>query len=76
MKPARKAVPASARDIIKAYKNLQEYLDKQPIGYPATESGIELKVLKHLFNPEEADLACKLKFIPEKVKNKHVAKAI
>jgi ferredoxin len=49
-----------------------------PIGYPATESGIELKVLGHLFTPEEAEIATFLDFKPEPLKRilKRVMKAI
>ena len=51
------------------YRELQQHLDKMPIGYPSTESGIELKILKHLFSPEEAKIATKLQFQPEPLKN-------
>jgi len=47
------------------YRELQKHLDKMPVGYPATESGIEIKVLKHLFTPEQAQIALKLSFIAE-----------
>ncbi|TFG02667.1 MAG: 4Fe-4S dicluster domain-containing protein [Promethearchaeota archaeon] len=50
------------------YRELQEHLDKMPVGFPATESGIELKVLKHLFTPEEAHLALKLNYMPDPLK--------
>ena len=47
------------------YRELQKHLDKMPVGYPATESGIEIKILKHLFSPEQAQIALKLNFIAE-----------
>ncbi len=47
------------------YRELQEHLDKLPIGFPATDSGIELRILKHLFTPEEAKIAINLSFTPE-----------
>jgi ferredoxin len=47
------------------YPELQKHLDKMPVGYPATESGIEIKILKHLFTPEQAQIALKLNFIAE-----------
>ena len=50
------------------YRELQKHLDKMPIGFPATESGIELRVLKDLFTPEQAQLAIKLSFRPESLK--------
>ena len=37
------------------YQRLAEFLDTFPQRYPLhTESGIELKVLKHIFSPEDA----------------------
>jgi len=47
------------------YIRLREYLDRLPIGYPATESGEEMRVLRHLFTPEEAELALNLSMTPE-----------
>jgi len=46
------------------YRELQKHLDKMPIGYPATESGVEIRILKHLFSPEQAELALYLKYQP------------
>lgn len=43
------------------YKRLAEHLDALPNGYPATEDGIELRLLQKLFTPEEADLAAQLR---------------
>ena len=51
------------------YRNLQKHLDKQAIGYPATKSGVELKLLKHMFNPEEARLATHLSYKPRNVES-------
>ena len=39
------------------YAKLREHLDSLPGGYPATESGVELRILKRLFTPEEAEIA-------------------
>ncbi len=47
------------------YRDLQIHLDKLPIGFPPTESGVEIRILKHLFTPEEAKLAMQLSMIPE-----------
>ena len=47
------------------YRTLQIYLDSLPIDYPETKSGVELKILKHLFTPQEAEIALKLKLIPQ-----------
>ena len=53
------------------YRDLQKHLDKLPIGYPATESGVEIRILKHLFTPEEAGIAVQLSMIPEPVSRIH-----
>ena len=47
------------------YKALAEKLDKLPNGFPATESGVELKILQKIFTPEEAEMALKIRPIPE-----------
>lgn len=39
------------------YRELQIHLDKLPIGFPKTESGVEIKILKNLFTEEEVKLA-------------------
>jgi len=46
------------------YQSLREHLNQQPIGYPATKSGVEIRILKRFFNPEEAQLATHLSFKP------------
>jgi Pyruvate/2-oxoacid:ferredoxin oxidoreductase delta subunit len=52
----------------KAYAKLQKHLDNQAIGFPATRSGVELKILKHIFTPEEAEIACCLSYKFESLK--------
>ena len=47
------------------YRELQQSLDKLPISYPATESGVEIRILKRLFSPEKALIASKLEFSPK-----------
>jgi ferredoxin len=47
------------------YQQLAQHLDKLPSGFPATEDGLELRILKHLFTPEEAALALHLNLIAE-----------
>jgi ferredoxin len=42
------------------YKKLAEHLDRLPSGFPATEDGVELRILRHLFTPEQAALAVHL----------------
>ena len=53
------------------YRELQRHLDELPVGYPATESGVEIRILKHLFTPEEAALATHLSLIPEPLSRIH-----
>ncbi|NVM55967.1 MAG: 4Fe-4S ferredoxin, partial [Candidatus Helarchaeota archaeon] len=50
---------------IDVYRELQEHMDQMPIGFPATRSGIELRILKRLFTPEEAKIATKLRYSAE-----------
>jgi len=49
------------------YTSLREFLDKTPIGFPETPDGVEIKILKKLYTPEEAELTMKLKLEPEEV---------
>ena len=48
-----------------AYHKLAKVLDTLPNGFPATKNGIEIKILKKIFTPEEADLFCDLRLTPE-----------
>jgi len=56
----------SKLDSGEVYINLREHLDKYPIGFPASKTGADIRILKHLFEPEEALLATYLtdKFEP------------
>lgn len=47
------------------YIRLAMHLDDLPGGFPPTESGVEQRILKQLFTPEEADLALSLTLIAE-----------
>ncbi len=47
------------------YERLREHLDNLPVGYPKTESGVEIRILKRLFTEEEAEMATHLTYIPE-----------
>ena len=49
------------------YERLAQHLDRLPAGFPKTESGVELRILKRLFTEEEAELACYLTIMPESV---------
>jgi len=44
------------------YRNLQKHLDKQPIGFPATASGSDIRLLKHFFSPNEVKILLNLSF--------------
>lgn len=46
------------------YRRLAKKLDEMPNGFPATESGVELKILRKIFSPQEADLALDLSPTP------------
>ena len=46
------------------YRDLQQHLDKQAVGYPATKSGAEIRILRRFFSPEEARLAMHLTYKP------------
>lgn len=47
------------------YRNLQKHLDKFPIGFPETDSGVEIKLLQYLFSQKEAQIAAKLNLMAE-----------
>ncbi len=38
------------------YSRLRERIDEYALGYPTTESGVEMQILQRLFSEEEADL--------------------
>jgi NAD-dependent dihydropyrimidine dehydrogenase PreA subunit len=40
-----------------AYVRLQKHLDRQVVGFPATPTGAEIKILKHIFTAFEAEIA-------------------
>jgi len=42
------------------YRELQKHLDQMPVGLPSTASGVELRLLKFLFTPEQAQIALAL----------------
>jgi electron transport complex protein RnfB len=49
------------------YRKLAKVLDTLPNGFPSTESGVEIKLLKKIFTPEQADLFCDLRLTFETV---------
>lgn len=50
------------------YKKLAQRLDTIPNGFPATESGVELKLLAKIFSPQEAELAAIMRLTLESAK--------
>lgn len=47
------------------YQRLAQKLDQLPEGFPATESGVELKILRAIFEPAEAEMALYMSPQPE-----------
>ena len=47
----------------RVFHDLQRHLDTSPVGFPPTESGAEIRLLKHLFTPMEAEIATSLSTI-------------
>ena len=47
------------------YEMLAQHLDDLPGGFPSTDSGVELRILRRLFTPDEAELALHLTVMPE-----------
>ncbi|SMC90882.1 4Fe-4S dicluster domain-containing protein [Desulfocicer vacuolatum DSM 3385] len=40
------------------YRKLQKHLDGQVVGFPAAANGSDIRLLKHIFTPEEAEIVC------------------
>ena len=64
----------------KAYRKLQQHLNRQAVGFPATRSGVEIRLLKHIFSPNDAEIVTCLTFRPEPLdaifeRAKHLFKA-
>jgi len=47
------------------YQRLAAHLDDLPAGFPATKSGVELRILRRLFTEDEAAMAVLLSVLPE-----------
>lgn len=47
------------------YSKLRDFLNRMPIGFPPTRSGVEIQILKHLFSEIEAETAVLLSPFPE-----------
>lgn len=48
----------------KIYRLLQQNLDRQAVGFPATGSGADIRLLKRIFSPDEARLASHMSYKP------------
>ena len=48
-----------------AYIKLRGFLNNFPVGFPETESGVEMKILKRLFTKEEAETVVLLTPVPQ-----------
>jgi Pyruvate/2-oxoacid:ferredoxin oxidoreductase delta subunit len=53
------------------YRQLQRHLDYMPVPFPETESGIEISLLKQLFDEEEAYITLQLSALPETIDKIH-----
>jgi electron transport complex protein RnfB len=53
---------------IDVYERLAQHLDDLPAGFPRTESGVEIRILRRLFTPDDAKLALHLTLIPEEAR--------
>ena len=49
------------------YKKLSIVLDTLPNGFPSTASGVEIKLLKKIFTPDQAELFCNMRLTFETV---------
>lgn len=48
-----------SRDV---YRQLQQHLDRMPVGFPRTKTGVEIRLLKAIFSPEEARITAHLDY--------------
>jgi hypothetical protein len=54
------------------YQQLQDEINKRTaIAFPATDSGIEIRILKQIFTPLEAEVAIQLSVFPERIRRIH-----
>lgn len=50
---------------VDVYEQLADFLNELPAAFPRTQSGVELRILRRLFTPDEAALAMQLALISE-----------
>ena len=41
----------------RAYRKLRQHLNRMPVGFPRTLNGVEMRILKRLFTPRQAEIA-------------------
>ncbi|MBN1800339.1 MAG: 4Fe-4S binding protein [Candidatus Lokiarchaeota archaeon] len=47
---------------LELYRKLQQHMNEQPVGFPPTSSGSDIRLLKYYFDPEEASIALALNY--------------
>ncbi len=53
------------------YHKPRKHSDNMPVGFPESESGAEIRLLRHLFSPREARIALELSALPEPLEKIH-----
>ncbi len=53
------------------YRKLQKHLDNMPVAFPESDSGLDIKLLKQRFTPDEARIALELSALPEPLERIH-----
>lgn len=59
-----KPSPRERRAAARSYRQLRKHLNRLPIAFPRTILGAELRILRRLFSPEEAQLALAMDHLP------------
>ncbi|TFH06400.1 MAG: 4Fe-4S dicluster domain-containing protein [Spirochaetales bacterium] len=59
--------PKASSPATNIYRQLSRRIDKLPVPYPETASGVELRLLQALFTPAEAEIALSLSALAEPV---------
>ena len=62
IQPSKEAIMESRKDV---YRELQKHIDNMPVAFPESASGLDIKLLKQRFTPEEAKIALELSALPE-----------
>ncbi len=52
---------------VSVYRKLQRHMDTFPVGFPATQSEVDIRILKYFFTQREAELALHLTIIPQSI---------